>query len=79
MYFSLECNPNFEKKNAHFFFNFVLLFLNDNKKLFYIMATVVKKNQQQGYIITSRKSFPNQKEGKKHKFQHHKKGFKMPS
>lgn len=43
------------------------------------MATVVKKNQQQGYIITSRKSFHNQKEGKKHKFQHHNKGFKMPS
>lgn len=36
------------------------------------MATAGKNNQQQGYIITSRKSFHDQKEGKKHKFQHHK-------
>lgn len=35
------------------------------------MATAGKNNQQQGYIITSRKSFHDQKEGKKHKFQHH--------
>lgn len=51
--------------------------LNDNKKLFYTMGTVVK-TQQQGYIITSRKSFHDWK-GKKHKFQHHNKGFKITS
>lgn len=44
------------KKKMHFFFYFVLQCLNDNKKLFYTMGTVVK-TQQQGYIITSRKSF----------------------
>lgn len=51
-----------------------MLRLNDNKKL---LVTAGKNNQQQGYIITSRKSFHDQKEGKKHKFQHHNKSFKM--
>lgn len=55
-----------------------MLRLNDNiKETISIMATAGKNNQQQGYIITSRKSFHDQKEGKKHKFQHHNKSFKM--